>query len=166
MHVYFILFLVLQVNNKECDETEVLMKLQWEAQQNEKQLRNGVEFVAQLEAQLTKLHQDEKNVKNGPESVAQLEGQIAKLQQEQDLQQPRLEERNEQCKRLVLKVEELEEELVVLRERFSQCNVERTRMSQDLRNLQACSGQTATTKFLMPGLIVMFAIIVFFWLHF
>ncbi|XP_034254852.1 sarcolemmal membrane-associated protein [Thrips palmi] len=155
-----------QVNNRESEETEVLKKFQWEAQQNEKQLRNGVEFVAQLEAQLTKLHQDEKYVKNGPESVAQLEGQIAKLQQEQELQQPRLEERNEQCKRLILKVEELEEELVVLRERFSQCNVERTRMSQDLRNLQACSGQTAASKLLMPGLIVMFAIIVFFWLHF
>lgn len=142
-----------------------MKKLQWEAQQNEKQLRNGVDFVSQLEAQITKL-QEEKLGKNGSESVAQLEGQLAKIQQEQKLLQPVLEERNEQCKRLTLKVEELEEEMVVLRERFSQCNVERTRLSQDLRNLQACSGNAAVSKLMMPGLVVLFAIIVFFWLNF
>lgn len=155
-----------QVNNRESEDSEVLKKLQWDAQQNEKQLRNGVDVVAQIEAQLSKLQQDEKFVRNGPESLAVLEGQLAKLQQDQKVLQPALDERNEQCKRLTHKVEELEEEIVMLRERFSQCNVERTILSQDLRNLQACSSQTAASRIIMPGLVVMFAIIVFFWLHF
>ncbi|KAE8742139.1 hypothetical protein FOCC_FOCC012346 [Frankliniella occidentalis] len=155
-----------QVNNRESDDTEVMKKLQWEAQQNEKQLRNGVDCVVQLEAQLSKLQQDEKYVRNGSENVAQLEGQLAKLQQDQKLNQPLLEERNEQCKRLTSKVEELEEELVVLRERFSQCNLERTRIFQDLRTLQASSGQITSAKLMMPGLVLMLAIFLFMWLQF
>lgn len=155
-----------QVNNRESDDTEVMKKLQWEAQQNEKQLRNGVDCVVQLEAQLSKLQQDEKYVRNGSENVAQLEGQLAKLQQDQKLNQPLLEERNEQCKRLTSKVEELEEELVALRERFSQCNLERTRIFQDLRTLQASSGQITSAKLMMPGLVLMLAIFLFMWLQF
>lgn len=143
-----------------------MKKVQWDAQQNEKQLRNGVDFVAQLGAQFTKMQQDEKIVRNGSDNLSHLEGQLAKLEQEQKLQQPLLVERNEQCKRLAHRVEELEEELVVLRERFSQCNVERTQVSQDLRNLQASLGHTTLGRLMMPGLVVMFAIIVFFWLHF
>ncbi|KAK3918615.1 Sarcolemmal membrane-associated protein [Frankliniella fusca] len=153
-----------QVKNRESDDTEVMKKLEWEAQQNEKQLRNGVDCVVQLEAQLSKLQQDERYVRNGSENVANLEGQLAKLQQDHKLHQPLLEERNEQCKRLTNKVEELEEELVVLRERFSQCNMERTRIFQDLRTLQSGSDQTAYTKFMMPGLVLMLAIFLFMWL--